>query len=217
VRERGGGALLYLVAQRLQQRTKPHLHVEWFLLLQTSPPQGDDEERAIAPVWLSHTSDAPRLTGLGLSLEEATERLRRGCRCAAVFEGERLVAYLWVHPEASYNEEGVVFRIGRGDVWIFDGVVDPDYRGQRIHPRLFTGMAEDLRGSLGMERLVSTIDAVNVSSGRAARRRGGVMLGSYLVFKLGPLRVLRERLDRPRWRVGRRDFEIAVPVISPRG
>lgn len=218
LRAHGPGGLVYLVAQRLQQRTKPHAHVEWFHVLETHPASGGDP---ISPEWI--TAGDPRageLTALGLTDAEVAERLRRG-PCAAHFgEGAAggLYAYLWVHDHTAYDEEGVLFALRPHDVWMYDGVVRPDQRGRRLHPRLFLGVARDLQVRHGDGlRLVSTADAINTSSIRAYSNRGARRIGAYLLLRLGPLRVLREDVGgRARWRVSLRPIELPVPAGPPR-
>ena len=209
VRDTGVGALAYLIVQRLQQRTKPVAHLEWFRLMATYPTP---RSGAIIPTWISDPGEAERLTGLGLDVDEVRERLSRG-RCAAHFRDGDLAGYLWVDERRSYCEEGVTFHLGHDDVWIYDGRVAEQHRGQRIHPRLFAGIAHEAQAARERPvRLVSTIDAINASSIKAGSHRGGALIATYRLLKLGPLHVLRQTdADGAGWRLAF-GSGISVPI-----
>ncbi len=217
IRERHGlNGVAYLVAQRLQQAVKPHAHVEWFVFMETHPARTFPGE---PPVWVRAGDPlAAELTAFGLSHAEIETRLGRGsCAVYVGDDGTGVYAYVWVHDLPTYDEEGIHFTPGAGDVWMYDAEVRPDRRGQRVFARLYGGAARDLETHRGRPvRLVATIDAINTSSLRAFENWGGERVGTYLLLKLGPLRVLREAVGGGvRWRARLRPFVLPAPSGRP--
>lgn len=187
-RDCGPGAVAFMVARRALRLVG--VRVEWIRILEQRAGTADVPGREpIPPSWVD--ADDPRiLEAFGRSPEVVRRRLEAGGRAAVVTDEDGLVAHLWIHPGAEYDEQGVRFRLGPDEAWVFDGVVAESRRGERIYPRLAVGVARDLEGH-GVSRLLSTIDALNVPSLHAARVRGCTVLGTVLVVRAWGLGALR--------------------------
>jgi hypothetical protein len=203
--------VVFLVARRLLRPLR--IHVEWFRVLEQRPETAAlPGYEPIVPVWVPGEGDPAMLTAFDRSADMVRRRLAAGGRAAVALDAGDPVAQLWIQAGEVYDEEGVVFRLGPDEVWVFDGVVAESRRGERIYPRLAVGVARDL-GARGVTRLLATIDAVNAPSLRAAEVRGCTQLGSVFVLHAGGIGVLRTR-----WRGRRaawRRFRPDVPVVPP--
>ena len=213
-RDCGPGAVAFMVARRALRLVG--VRVEWIRILEQRPGTAAVPGRdPIPPTWVA-PDDPGVLTAFGRSPDVVRRRLDAGGRAAVVTDADGLVAQLWIHPGAEYDEEGVRFRLAPDEAWVFDGVVSESRRGERIYPRLAVGVAHDLEAD-GVARLLSTIDALNVPSLRAARVRGCTVLGAVLVVRawgLGALRV--HWRGRPaRWHAFRGSI-LLTPPPSPR-
>lgn len=212
VREHTGvGGVAFLVARRALRLVG--IRTERFRVLEQRPETAGIPGRdPIAPTWVPGAADPGMLTTFGRSPELVRRRLAAGDSAAVVTDAQGLVAQLWVHPGGVYDEEGVLFRLGPDEAWVFDGVVAESRRGERIYPRLAVGVARDLE-SRGIVRLLFTIDAVNAPSLRAAEVRGCVELGSFFVTRAWGVGVMRAhwRGAPPRWRA----FRGTVSVVPP--
>lgn len=61
-------------------------------------------------------------------------RLRHGMKFYTAFEGDKVIAYLWLHSGSYrfFNEIGIFIKHGPNDLWLRDVYVVPGKRGQRI-------------------------------------------------------------------------------------
>lgn len=213
VRENTGlGGVAFLVARRLLRPVG--IRIEWFRVLEQRPGTAAVPGRdPIAPTWVAGAADPGLLTTFGRSPELVRRRLAAGDSAAVVTDSDGLVAQLWIHPGGVYDEDGVLFRLGPEEAWVFDGVVAESRRGERIYPRLAVGVARDL-AARGIVRMLSTIDAVNGPSLRAAQVRGCVPLGTVVVVRAWGRGVLRTRWRdrRPGWRSFRGDVSVVPPA-----
>ncbi len=212
MRDRTGlSGVAFLVARRTLRAAG--IRVEWFHVLEQRPETAALPGRdPIVPRWVGDTADARMLTTFGRSPELVRRRLAAGDRAAIVTDAQGLVAQLWIHPGGVYDEDGVLFRLAPQEAWVFDGVVAESRRGERIYPRLAVGVAREL-AERGVVRMLSTIDAVNSPSLRAAEVRGCAVLGTVVVVRAWGRGVLRTH-----WRgrsAGWRTLRGPVAVVPP--
>ncbi len=213
VREHTGvGGVAFLVVRRILRTVG--IRLEWIRVLEQRPETAAVPGFApLVPTWVGDGGADPAvLTAFDRSPELIRRRLEAGSEAAIVTDATGPVAQLWIHAGGVYDEGGVLFRLGPDEAWVFDGVVAEARRGERIYPRLAVGVAHDLEAR-GIVRMLSTIDAVNGPSLRAAAVRGCEVLGTAVVVRAWGLGVLRGhwRGRRPEWRT----FRHTAPVVLP--
>lgn len=61
-------------------------------------------------------------------------RIRNGMKFYAAFQGDMVIAYLWLHSVSHrfFDEIGVFVKHGSNDLWLRDVYVVPEKRGQRV-------------------------------------------------------------------------------------
>lgn len=134
---------------------------------------------------------------------------------AALFDGDRIAAYAWYRGRSEPNR-ALRFEIEPGAAWGYDLVVAPQCRGRRLAARVLD-WAEAALADEGAQRIVSTIDVLNVPPLRVAARRGATRLGTVLVARAAGITARREAWAgrRLRWSVDRGAG--VVPVPRPAG
>ncbi len=209
----GVGGVAFLVVRRILRLVG--IRLEWFRVLEQRPETAAVPGREpLVPTWVEDGGADPAvLSAFGRSPEVVRRRLDGGDAAAVVTDAGVPVAQIWIHAGGVYDEDGVLFPLAPDEAWVFDGVVAEARRGERIYPRLAVGVARDLE-TRGFVRMLSTIDAVNGPSLRAAAVRGCVVLGTVVVMRAWGLGVLRTRWRgrRPEWRTFRETVSVELPA-----
>ncbi|MDX1429290.1 MAG: hypothetical protein R3282_03335, partial [Rhodothermales bacterium] len=95
----------------------------------------------------------------------------KGDWCYAITDGDVLASYGWYSAHPTRFIKGLVIEVDEGDIYMYRGYTIQGYRGRRLHG---FGMAQACRAftQKGYSRLVSYVDAKNVSSSRSAGKLG---------------------------------------------
>jgi hypothetical protein len=150
------------------------------------------------------------LASLGRDPAEVRRRLALGDQAAVCVRDGSLVGHVWCR-RGIYDEQGMLIQLRPREGWIYDGEVDPRYRGARIYPRIYRTAAGALAAS-GTDRLMSGIDYVNGPSLRSARSRGAMAIGSIFMIRVLGLSLRREDwFSWVRWRAYLRRAPLTIP------
>ena len=105
-------------------------------------------------------------------------RLRRGMRFYAAFEGDRTIAYLWMHSNSQrfFTDVGLFIRKGTKDLWVQDVYVVPEKRGHRLFGDFIKAVIREYYP--GADNLCSDVWQENEPSLRAHRHIGLYVMGS---------------------------------------
>jgi len=199
----------FLVLQRVAP--SPWIHPEWFVVLEHDTRTAGAGE-ADGMRW-GTPADLPLLLAGERDERLLRERFERGDRVAIRGEGE-LVAYAW-YRRGVYDEQGILFPLGPGTVWGYDGWVAERHR-RRGH---YTGMLGAVSRALaaeGIDRVLLGIDHLNEASLGASHAGGRVPIGSVWMLRVLGLSLRREawRGQRPRWRLYRGRLPVALPALG---
>jgi len=110
---------------------------------------------------------------------------RRGDRCYAMFEGDRLAAYGWYAQQPTAIDEHFELHFDPAWTYMFKGYTVPAHRGKRLHA---VGMCRALRAlaAEGRRGLVSYVASNNFASLKSTARMGYRQFGDvYLVRAAG--------------------------------
>ena len=114
---------------------------------------------------------------------EFDDALARGDICAGVFDGDRLIAYIWRSFSAAPHRDGLWATFERPYRYGYKGFTHPDYRGQRLQDPV-----SHLTNALCIERgyplAISLIESHNYASIVGSARRGNTEVGWAGYFKL---------------------------------
>ena len=112
------------------------------------------------------------VASMGVDPAVVQRRFAAGVRCfAALIEG-RVAAYGWVSQGSAWvGEMERTFRLVPGEVYIWDCVTLPDYRGQRLYTALLSFMLAALRAE-GVRRAWIGASLDNQSSGSGIANAG---------------------------------------------
>lgn len=80
-----------------------------------------------------YAHDVERLTALGQTSAELSQRVQRGDPGQVVWEGSTPIAYLWASKVHEYREAGLRFRTSEG-YWLYDGFVAREHRCRGMFP-----------------------------------------------------------------------------------
>lgn len=204
LREHGVAGAGYLILQRM---ALPGLRVEWFVMFDHCRDMA-----SLAPAFRwAGPEEADRLGAFQHGAAGVSARLARGERCAIVEDEGRIVAWVWIVPQGSYDEAGLIVHLGPGEVWAYDALVAPGHRGRRLSPGLKHAVARDLAGE-GVWRIVSTVDRLNTASLRAASR-SGQPVARFVQLQAGARGVVRIATDgAARWHRYRGHLDLRVPA-----
>lgn len=209
--EAGTSGLVVRLLERIPARL---VYTQWYGVFESHPRPGMPlpDTAATGTVRWAESADAPALGLLQRGEETVRARMARGDVAALTEVDGRVVAHVFFH-RGDYDESNVVFTLAADERWIYDGLVAPDMRGRRIHPRMLRWAVDDLARA-GVVRTVSTIDHLNTASLRAAGARGARLIGSVLsVTSLGvTVSSVRWVGGRRRWRVHRAPRRVTPPV-----
>ena len=111
------------------------------------------------------------------------QALKKGDRCMAILDDDRLAAYGWYSNKETAVTEDLELLFSPGWIYMYKGFTHPDYRGLRLHAR---GMASALMSyakecHLG---LVSFVEANNYNSLRSVHRMGYRDVGRMVVVEV---------------------------------
>ena len=207
-RTAGVRGVAFLLLQR--SAPSPWIHPEWFTVLEhetRASAAGDLDGR----VRWGGPGDLPALLAGGR--DEATLRARfaRGDRVAILDDGEAS-GYAW-YRTGEYDEQGIIFRLGPGEAWGYDGWIAEDARGRGNARRLLRGASRAL-GAEGVTRVLLSVNNTNGPSLRATRASGRVPIASIWMLRVFGLSVRREAWEgaTPRWSVYRGTREATTPA-----
>lgn len=121
------------------------------------------------------------------SRDELRHRLSRGGFCFVARVADRVVALTWASRGVAWIEYlRTAIELGPDDAYLYEVVVHPEVRGQRIAAALFAHAYRELR-HLGVRRAIFAVNLENTAglrslSGNGARElglKGFVALGSW--------------------------------------
>lgn len=119
-----------------------------------------------------------------LTLEFA-ERVASGKHfCFAALDGDRLAAYGWYALEQVEPEDcfGIGLRLPTTVAYMYKGLTRPEYRGQRLHGFLMCRALQELK-SVGVARLISSVDWTNNASLKSCARIGYDFIGRVILWQ----------------------------------
>jgi hypothetical protein len=211
IREAGPVFTIYRSLQLLAPRV---VRVDWFTIFERplrAVAARDDQ----AGIRWAGSDDVGLLASLGLAPSAIEARLSRGDRACILVQGDELVACAWFSFGA-YEEAGLRFPLGPGEVWGHDATVALGERGRGHYPRLLRSALADLAEE-GVTRSLSAIDELNRNARRAIERSGARPLCGLLVIRLASsLAIVRaQRAGDVRWRLFTRHLEVASELYRP--
>lgn len=111
------------------------------------------------------------------SRRAALRRLRSGDDCFGIFNGDRLLGFVWsTHRRARVSYVNLPVYLERDAVYSYDLYVRPDARGGGVAGRLLSGRRPLLR-EMGWGRVVSAVMPGNEPALRLQQRSGRGFLG----------------------------------------
>ena len=205
-RDAGVAGVAYMLGRRLGL---PGVRLEWFVVYEHSRPSDPD----VVFRWAGR-DDLAALAAFDRGEDVVRTRLDRGDRVAVAEEDDAIAGWVWITPAGVYDEGGLMFHLGPGDAWAYDGMVDPALRGRGISPRLRRAVSADLREE-GVGRLLSTVDRLNTPSHRASVRSGREV-ARFLQLQVGPRGLVRIAAAGrgARWHAYRGTLDVRVPPGS---
>jgi len=104
-------------------------------------------------------------------------RLRHGVRFYVAFEGDKVIAYLWLHSDSHrfFNEAGIFIGHGRNDLWLRDVYVAPEKRGQRVFRDVISAVIQEYYPNA--HNLYSDVMRNNEASLKAHKSLGMTVVG----------------------------------------
>ena len=104
-------------------------------------------------------------------------RLRHGMKYYAAYEGDKVIAYLWLHSVSPrfFDEVGIYLRHGPNDLWLRDVYVVPDKRGQGVFGSVINAVIREYYPAA--RHLYSDVMADNGPSLKAHRNLGMAVMG----------------------------------------
>jgi GNAT superfamily N-acetyltransferase len=118
----------------------------------------------------------------------ARARFRRGDRCFAVWDGERIAHAAWAatgRTPIGYLERDLLLE--PDEMYAYDAYTHPDYRGNGLCSLRGVDMLRRYRG-LGFRRSYGLAQLENRAGFAQVRTVGYVPIGMYVYVRLGPLR-----------------------------
>jgi GNAT superfamily N-acetyltransferase len=190
-RDPADGPVRFGVAATLWARLMRSLH-RWIVLCRI---QARDLPHGRAPTELEggFTLRVASVAELERTARELPEQLShefvaaatsRGDLCFAVFQGERILAWVWRSFSVAPHADGLWVRVDPPNCYSYKSYTRREFRGQRLIGRL-TLYADQVCRDRGCEHTVGFIETHNYASIRANTR-----LGSRRVGYAGYLKVL---------------------------
>lgn len=169
---------------------KPLIEINRFLFFETdlTKPIVQVEPRIPLEIRFMTPGDieafAPLFNTRGLSPEEIHSRLTRGDKCILACSDAELAGFCWLGFSSQWvSEIGVMLCLAPGDVYGYDDVTFPAWRGNRIHPAIILYRSQYARAH-GYTRYVSYIRADNPRSLRTVARLGHRQTKTILAVRL---------------------------------
>ncbi len=111
--------------------------------------------------------------------------------CFGAIKDDTLIAYFWiatdsieaVHNSQGSEESGVALSFPANTIYTYNALVHPDHRGAGLYTRLVLAGCKWAHETLGVDRLISTVDWTNFSAIRSCRRQGRKSIG--LICRIG--------------------------------
>lgn len=148
-------------------------------------------------------ADDPAVGAMPIDRSVVEFRRRQPTECFGAFQGDELVAYLWL-CNGPYDEDEVRCRFipepEAHAVWDFDVFVFPARRLGPAFSRLWDEVYRDL-GSRGVRWTVSRISALNPRSMRVHSGLKARPVGRATFVRIGPVQVMLSSM-RPRLHIG---------------
>ena len=119
-------------------------------------------------------------------------RLRHGMRFYAAFEGDKVVAYLWLHSDSHrfFNEVGIFIKHGQNDLWLRDVYVVPEKRGQKVFRDVISAVIQEYYPNT--RNLYSDVMRNNEPSLKAHKSLGLTVVGHVRFTRILRRIILRE-------------------------
>jgi hypothetical protein len=111
-----------------------------------------------------------------LNREFIDAAMARGDLCFGVFEGERMMAWVWRSFSTAPHADGLWVRVDWPNCYSYKSYTRPDLRGRRLIGRL-TLYADQVCREKGCEHSVGFIETHNYASIRANERLGSRRVG----------------------------------------
>jgi hypothetical protein len=141
--------------------------------LQEEPEVDIGPDRKLGHPTQKQLMEACEDRGLGnLTREWVAAALARGDVCAAVFEGDRIVAYTWVSFCRAPHVDGIWVEFRKPYRYGYKAFVRPDCRGQRLSPSLAL-FSDALCIERGFSRTVAFVETHNYASIKSSWRQEG--------------------------------------------
>ena len=177
-----------------------HFDLTRSVILELRLPPRPQTPVAPAQVRWAGQDELELLSSFGHPPETLRARVECGDRACVLLRDERLAAYAWFHQKC-YEEPdlGSRFRLRPDEIWLYDAMVAPSLRGQRIYPSFLAGAAL-LLAQEGYSRILIKVEEINRNSMRAHCAAGAVPIASFQTLRLfGFTRVQDGRGVDARW------------------
>jgi ribosomal protein S18 acetylase RimI-like enzyme len=119
------------------------------------------------------------------------DAVKRGDRCYAIFDGDKLASYGWYATKPTrlreFPGDGILYFDPRY-AYMHNGFTRPEYRGRRLHAAGMAAALQDLVSS-GLDGLVSYVAASNFASLKSCERMGYEKFGRLFMAKVGSERM----------------------------
>jgi hypothetical protein len=155
---------------------KPLIEINRFLLFETDLTQPLAPAKASIPLEMRvmTAEDIQAFADLfrarDLDAEIIDQRLARGGKCIRACSGGQLVGFHWLGFSSLWlSEIGATLRLAPGEVYSYDVVTFPDWRGNRIQPAMGF-YARQYARACGCARHLTYVRADNPRSLRALAR-----------------------------------------------
>jgi SAM-dependent methyltransferase len=136
-------------------------------------------------------------------------RLRDGHRCFVARHDGRIIHASWVATGlARIDYLNIEINLAAGDMYLYEMMTSPEFRGRKVTLPAMARMLKDLRG-MGCQRLFLVIVPGNESAFRLAEKMGARKAGRLSFFKIGA-----RQYDIQRIRSGSR---LCFPPRGPEG
>lgn len=188
------------------------LRLDWFVVLERRP--GTDHPARSEPGlrcrWAG-PPDVESIVSLGRLRAEVVDRFDKGDLVCLLEDDEVPIGFMWFRSHRN-DEDGIVFILAPGDIWMYDAFVAPEHRGRRLYALLSHTAMDDLVRR-GRARVAFAVDHLNVAGLRGARAFATGRICSVLRLRIGGASLLRlSSTARIRWTASW--GEIHLPLLD---
>ncbi len=122
--------------------------------------------------------------GYDLDQEFLRGAAKKGDRCYAIFDGDKVASYGWYSRAPTHIDASLLIHFDPAFVYMYKGLTLPEYRGKRLHA---LGMARALEvyAADGAAGVLSYVDSNNQASLKSCYRMGYTDVGSIIVVGSG--------------------------------